>query len=133
MKQRDIQVLQEMGITYWQVRKPELFPEMQIPVIDLPESCKLLFITSDELDEHDGWLFGRILNSMKLTPEQALALPLEALEQVGEHHLVWCWFAGCQGVHPAGCQILTSSSLKAMHSNPATKKALWQQICSYDT
>ncbi|PSV44820.1 DNA polymerase III subunit psi [Photobacterium indicum] len=132
MKQRDIQVLQEMGLTYWQVRKPELFPNMQVPVIDLPESCKLLFITDDELNEHDAWLFGRILGSMKLTPEQALSLPLEAVEQVAEHHLIWCWFAGCQGAHPVGCQVLNSSSLQAMHSNPSSKKALWQQICSYD-
>ncbi|PSU46745.1 DNA polymerase III subunit psi [Photobacterium frigidiphilum] len=132
MKQRDIQVLQEMGLTYWQVRKPEFFPNMQVPVIDLPESCKLLFITDDELNEHDAWLFGRILGSMKLKPEQALSLPLEAVEQVAEHHLTWCWFAGCQGAHPVGCQVLNSSSLRAMHSNPSSKKALWQQICSYD-
>jgi DNA polymerase III subunit psi len=132
MKQRDIQVLQEMGLTYWQVRKPEFFPNMQVPVIDLPESCKLLFITDDELNEHDAWLFGRILGSMKLKPEQALSLPLEAVEQVAEHYLTWCWFAGCQGAHPVGCQVLNSSSLQAMHSNPSSKKALWQQICSYD-
>jgi DNA polymerase-3 subunit psi len=132
MKQRDIQVLQEMGLTYWQVRKPEFFPNMQVPVIDLPESCKLLFITDDELNEHDAVLFGRILCSMKLKPEQALSLPLEAVEQVAEHHLKWCWFAGCQGAHPVGCQVLNSSSLQAMHSNPSSKKALWQQICSYD-
>ena len=53
MKQRDIQVLQEMGLTYWQVRKPEIFPNQEIPVIDLPEHCKLLLITNDELNEHE--------------------------------------------------------------------------------
>ena len=133
MNQREIQVLQEMGLTYWQVRKPSFFPEMQVPVIDLPESCKLLFVCSDELNEHDSWLFGRILKSMKLRPEQALRLPPQAMDQIREHHLTWCWLAGCQAPHPAGCQLLTSVSLKQMHTNPASKKALWQQICSYDS
>jgi DNA polymerase-3 subunit psi len=133
MKQRDIQVLQEMGITYWQVRKPELFPNQVLPVINLPAECKLLFVTAEELNEHDAWLFGRILSSMKLTPQQALSLPLSALDQIEEHHLMWCWFAGCQGAHPTGCQVLNSASLKLMHNDPSSKKALWQQICSYDS
>ena len=66
MKQRDLQLMQEMGLTYWQVRKPDFYPGRELPAIDLPESCKLLFVCDDELDEHDRWLFGRILSSMKL-------------------------------------------------------------------
>ncbi|MEJ2765507.1 DNA polymerase III subunit psi [Photobacterium sp. MCCC 1A19761] len=133
MKQRDIQILHEMGLTYWQIRKPDFFPELEMPVIDLPESCKLLFVCEDELDDHDRWLFGRILNSMKLSPEQALMLPPQGVAQIRVHHLTWCWLAGCQAPHPAGCQVLTSMSLKQMHTNPASKKALWQQICSYES
>ncbi|MGR2768304.1 DNA polymerase III subunit psi [Photobacterium ganghwense] len=133
MKQRDLQLMKEMGLTYWQVRKPDFFPGWERSAIDLPVSCQLLFVCDDELDEHDRWLFGRILSSMKLSPEQAMALPSSAVELVREHHLTWCWVAGCETAHPAGCQLLTSISLKQMHTNPAAKKALWQQICSYDT
>ncbi|MGF1681061.1 DNA polymerase III subunit psi [Photobacterium minamisatsumaniensis] len=132
MKQRNLQLMQEMGLTYWQIRKPAFYPDMEIPSIDLPEACKLLFVCDDELDDHDKWLFGKILSSMKLTAEQALCLPPSAIEQVREHHLTWCWVAGCESPHPAGCQLLTSVSLKQMHTHPASKKALWQQICSYD-
>ncbi|OZS45873.1 DNA polymerase III subunit psi [Photobacterium sanguinicancri] len=132
MKQRDIQVLQEMGLTYWQVRKPECFPALEVPVINFPDDCKLLFITEETLTEHDAWLFGRILKSMKLTPEQALMLPPSALEQLGQHQLVWCWIAGCTVTAPVGVQALLSAALSTMHTNPAAKKALWQQICSYD-
>lgn len=133
MKQRDLQLMQEMGLIYWQVRKPDFYPGRELPAIDLPESCKLLFVCDDELDEHDRWLFGRILSSMKLTPDQALSLPAAAVEQVREHHLIWCWVAGGEAAHPSGCQLLTSISLTQMHTNPGSKKALWQQICSYDT
>ncbi len=133
MKQRDIQVLQEMGLTVWQIRNTELFPNLEVPTITLPEQCKLLFVSNDELSEHDAWLFGKILKSMKLAPEQALMLPLDALDQIGEHHLTWCWFAGCTGAQPDGCQVLNSVSLHLMHNDPSSKKALWQQICSYDS
>lgn len=133
MKQRDLQILHEIGLTYWQVRKPDFFPELETPVIDLPAHCKLLFVCEDELDEHDRWLFGRILKSMKLTPAQALMLPPQGVEQIRAHQLTWCWLAGCQAAHPAGCQLLTSAALKQMHTNPASKKALWQQICSYES
>lgn len=124
--------MQEMGLTYWQVRKPDFFPDREVPAIDLPETCKLLFVCDDPLDEQDRWLFGRILLSMKLTPEQALLLPPSATELIREHHLTWCWQAGCTAPHPAGCQLLTSVPLKQMHTHPSAKKALWQQICSYD-
>ncbi|OAN14199.1 DNA polymerase III subunit psi [Photobacterium jeanii] len=132
MKQRDIQVLQEMGLTYWQIRKPACFPALEVPVINLPDDCQLLFVTPDPLNEHDAWLFGRILKSMKLTSEQALMLPPSAVDQLGQHQLVWCWFAGCEVAAPAGVQVLNSDALATMHTNPTAKKALWQQICSYD-
>ncbi|KKD01810.1 DNA polymerase III subunit psi [Photobacterium halotolerans] len=132
MQQRDMQLLQEMGLTHWQIRKPECFPAWAQSVIDLPDSCQLLLVTPDEMDEHDAWLFGNILRSMKLSPEQALTLPPHALSELGEHHLTWCWFAGCQGVEPSDCQILHSASLRQMHDHPASKKALWQQICAFN-
>ncbi|GAB6261552.1 DNA polymerase III subunit psi [Photobacterium sp. CCB-ST2H9] len=132
MQQRDIQILQEMGLTSWQIRKPDCFPDLSQPVIDLPESCQLLFVTSEALDEHDAWLFGNILRSMKLTPDQALALPPHALPDLGEHHLTWCWFAGCESVAPSDCHILHSAALSQMHDHPADKKALWQQICAFN-
>ena len=132
MKQRDLQLMKAIGLTYWQIRKPGFYPEQEQPVIDLPETCQLLFVCDDELDEHDRWLFGRILGSMKLQPEQALCIPAAAVEQIREHHLKWCWVAGCEAAHPADSQLLTSASLKSMHTNPGAKKALWQQICSYD-
>ena len=68
MKQRDLQLMKAIGLTYWQVRKPGFFPDQEQPVIDLPDSCQLLFVCDEELDEHDRWLFGRILGSMKLHP-----------------------------------------------------------------
>ncbi|MDO6704737.1 DNA polymerase III subunit psi [Photobacterium sp. 1_MG-2023] len=132
MQQRDIQILQEMGLSAWQIRKPDCFPSLTQSVIDLPAQCRLLFVTAETLDEHDAWLFGNILRSMKLTPEQALSLPPHALSELGKHHLIWCWFAGCDGVAPSDCRVLHSESLRLMHEKPASKKALWQQICAFN-
>ena len=132
MKSRDIALLQQMGITYWQVRRPDFYPERAVATIDLPAGCRLLFVNDDTLTEQDAWLFGRILHSMKLSPDQALTLPSHCIDNIGEHHLQWCWFAGCDGREPMGTQRLQSCSLAHMHDHPLTKKALWQQICSYD-
>ncbi|WP_413112956.1 DNA polymerase III subunit psi [Thaumasiovibrio sp. DFM-14] len=126
------QRLTAMGLQRWQLRHPHYYSQYRPTLIDLPASCRLLFVCDEPLNEHDGWLFGRILASMKLSPEQALQLSSQALEQLGEHQLTWCWFAGCSGTAPAGVNVLTSVSLAQMAQQPAHKKQLWQQICGYE-
>ncbi|WP_087021955.1 DNA polymerase III subunit psi [Thaumasiovibrio subtropicus] len=127
------QRLKAMGLQRWQLRHPHFYPDYQQPVINLPDEVVLLFVSDATLNEHDAWLFGRILASMKLEPEQARQLTSDGALQLGEHQLQWVWFAGCEGNAPTGVNVLSSIPLAEMHQQPNAKKQLWQQICSYDS
>ncbi|WP_407332267.1 DNA polymerase III subunit psi [Enterovibrio sp. 27052020O] len=129
----DLQRLKEMGITVWDVRQPDVLSVNMTKAIALPASCKLLFVSDSAPNEHEAWLFGKILASMKLTSEQALRLPARALSTLGEHSLEWCWCAGVP-THPiAGVKALASPALSALNDDQNAKKALWKQIKSYES
>ncbi|OOF25785.1 hypothetical protein BZJ19_07060 [Salinivibrio proteolyticus] len=127
----DIQRLQAMGLSVWQLRHPELYGREQ-EVIQLPENCQLLLVCDDPLSEQDAWLLGNILKSMKLEADMARQLPHAALAALGDHHLVWCWYIGEPEVVIDGVHTLRSLPLAQMHDNPAAKRDLWRQICQYD-
>ncbi|MDD1783923.1 DNA polymerase III subunit psi [Enterovibrio sp. ZSDZ35] len=124
----DLQRLKEMGISVWEVRRADVFPNQPQQTITLPVGCKLLLICDNQPEEQDAWLFGKILSSMKLTPEDALRLPADALLAITDHNLEWCWFAGCDGDAPHGTKKLTSPSLSLLQHDQNAKKALWHQI-----
>ncbi|WP_028023813.1 DNA polymerase III subunit psi [Enterovibrio calviensis] len=128
----DLQRLKEMGITVWDVKRPDLFPNNADKAIALPSSCKLLFVSDAELSVQDAWLFGKILASMKLSPEQALSLPSRAVANLGEHSLNWCWFAGVSVQTLSGVNSLSSPALSILNDDQDAKKALWKQIKRYE-
>ncbi|MEZ8143758.1 DNA polymerase III subunit psi [Enterovibrio norvegicus FF-454] len=128
----DLQRLKEMGITVWDIRHPVVFPENMTTAITLPPSCKLLFVSESAPNDHEAWLFGKILASMKLTPEQALRLPPRALSALGEHSLEWSWFSGVSAQALPNVKALSSPSLSALNDDQNAKKALWKQIKNYE-
>ncbi|GLR76694.1 DNA polymerase III subunit psi [Aliivibrio sifiae] len=132
MPKQALQFLNEMDISVWQVRQTEYFATLENSTISLPETCQLLFIASAVPTERDAFLFGKVLASMKLLPEQALFLPSESLEYVAEHHLTWCWFSGVAITELEGVQTLSSPPLSEMHTDTQSRRDLWRQICSYD-
>lgn len=132
MPQQALQFLNEMNISVWQVRQPEFFPALEASTISLPETCQLLFVAPAIPTERDAFLFGKVLASMKLLPEQALFLPSESLEYLAEHHLTWCWFSGVPVTELEEVKALSSPLLSEMHANTQSRRDLWRQICSYD-
>ncbi|PKF51885.1 DNA polymerase III subunit psi [Enterovibrio nigricans] len=124
----DLQRLNEMGITVWDVRRTGFFPNQKAKAVALPASCKLLLVCESQPDEQDAELFGKILSSMKLSPEEALRVQPEVLSAVSEHSLEWCWFAGCEGEALSGTKKLTSPSLSMLQHDQNAKKVLWHQI-----
>ncbi len=132
MQPREIALLQQMGLGYWQIRHPDLFPNYQPETITLPESCRLLLVFNGQWQTEDVALLKRILQSFALTLEDTLCLPTTSLDRLGEHHLAWCWFVDCQGSAPVGVNILRSTSLQKLQQHPELKKDLWRQICAYD-
>lgn len=132
MQPRDIALLQKMGLGYWQIRRPELFPDYRPQTITLPRSCRILLVFDGQWTQETQTFLTRILASMKLRLDEALCLPTTALDQLGEHHLTWCWFIDCQGSEPVGVRVLRSVGLTQLQQQPELKKDLWQQICAYD-
>lgn len=127
----DIQRLQAMGLDVWQLRHPAIYDQTH-EVIQLPDACQLLLVCDTPLSEKDAWLFGNILKSMKLRPEQARQLPHAALSALGEHRLTWCWYIDTPDVIIDGVRRLDSIPLAQMHDNPTAKRDLWRQICQYE-
>ena len=132
MPKQALQFLNEMDVSVWQVRQPEYFSALETQTISLPETCQLLFVAPTVPTERDAFLFGKVLASMKLLPEQALFLPSESLEYLAEHHLTWCWFSGVPVTELEEVKALSSPLLSEMHTNTQSRRDLWRQICSYD-
>ncbi|CED70584.1 DNA polymerase III subunit psi [Aliivibrio wodanis] len=132
MPQQALQFLNEMDISVWQVRQTQYFPTLEANTLSVPKTCQLLFIAPAIPTDRDAFLFGKVLASMKLIPEQALFLPSESLEYLGEHHLTWCWFSGVAPTELEGVRALSSPLLSEMHTNTQSRRDLWRQICSYD-
>ncbi len=121
-----------MGISVWQLRRPEVFLTDPMPKIALPEDCQLLFVSAHPPSEKDISLFEKILKTMKLNLEQSMYLPPDSIKYLQVHQLKWCWFADCdhqnlpQSLHRL--HTIHSCSLKLLESDLGEKKRLWQQI-----
>lgn len=128
----DVQRLKEMGIPVWELRRPELYSGIAAQDIVLPQTCQILLVSDSLPNQQDAWLFGKILASMKLVPEQARQLPPSALPLIKQHALKWVWFCGTSAQSLDGAWVLSSPSLAVLQHDQAAKKALWQQIKRYD-
>ncbi len=123
----DVQRLKNMGISVWALRKPEHYPLHQQKII-LPSTCRLLLVSDSIPDEADAWLFGKIIASMQVAPEEAMYLSPLAFSLIETHTLDWCWFAGCALQSIENVHVLTSLSLSHLQTDMRAKKDLWQQI-----
>ncbi|PFG55436.1 DNA polymerase III psi subunit [Vibrio sp. ES.051] len=126
------QYLHEMGISTWELVHPDRLIGYQAPNVDLPSSCKLLLVSPVCPENETVILFEKILKSMKLTLDQAMHLEPERLSLLDKHELEWVWFAGCEATTLLNTKRLTSPLLKEIDGNNQQKRALWQQICSYN-
>lgn len=124
----DLQRLTEMGITVWELRRPELFNQKTPERISLPDTCKLLFVCDQFPTGQDLELFTKILSSINLLPNQTVHLSHQALSTLTEHALQWCWFVDCDPIIFDGVRNLHSQALSKIYIDQNAKKQLWQQI-----
>jgi len=126
------QYLHEMGISSWELVHPDRLAGYPLPKINLQRSCKLLLISPVCPEKETAALFENILKSIKLTLDQALHIEPERFPLLGWHELEWVWFAGCEANILPGTKQLISPLLQDIDGNSQQKRALWQQICSYN-
>ncbi|MGF1722212.1 DNA polymerase III subunit psi [Vibrio kyushuensis] len=133
MSQTELQYLQEMGIDTWQLSHPERIEGYQSPHFNLPSSCKLLLVSCERPSGELAVMFERVLKSIKLSLDQALHIYPEQLASLGEHQLTWIWYAGEASVEGAiTAKKLESPLLSSINGHNEHRRALWQQICSYE-
>ncbi|MBW3694218.1 DNA polymerase III subunit psi [Vibrio sp. T187] len=132
MPQTELQYLQEMGISYWELEHPERLAGYNVQPLSLPESCKLLLVSSEKPSGELAVMFERVLKSIKLNLDQALHITPSEFSAVDASSLEWVWFAGCSAPDSASGKVLQSPLLSDIDGNNQQRRALWQQICSYD-
>lgn len=129
---RSIAMLQEMGLTVWQLRKPERVNAH--PEINIPENCRLLFVAPEFPENDELELLVKIALSMGVSAEEVYYLTSEQLQLLDTpQEIAWLWFCGEEKcAHSLICnRQIASHRLSALKENPLFKKQLWQQIKQY--
>ena len=120
--------LQEMGITCWQVRKPELFSyEVGKKHLDLSRYTLLVLIDEAEFAHP---LMSKILKAFNFAPEQVYHCSMVEFEALEGTLPEYIWSTLGEMNQPYGHKVLNSVPISQLASNPQQKKALWEQFCA---
>lgn len=129
MVTRRDELLQQLGITQWVLRRPAV---LQGEVaISLSDDIRLLIVTQQP-PRLDDPLLGDILRSMGLIVQQTFILTPEQVTMLVENTKCASWRLGIsEPLALVGVQ-LHSPVLSELYQDAAAKRALWQQICHYE-
>lgn len=130
MKHQQAVYLQEMGITRWQVRKPDLFSQSDAAEsVDLSR-YSLLVLCSEADFAHP--LMAKILSAFNFPADAVYHCSMAQFEnQQGVlPEYIWSTFGPVN--QPFGHKLLTSPPLPELENDPQEKKALWKQFCAFN-
>ncbi len=133
MQRRDLNYLDEMGFEYYQLNQPQKVSSHSPNYFSLSENCKLLFVSINVPNGSTLVMFDKVMKSMGLTTEMSLHVLPSDLSRVDLSRIEWIWFAGCSPNFDVGCKLLQTPVLEDIEGNNAQRRALWQQICSYQS
>ena len=123
-------LLQQMGITQYQLRRPRAL-QGEIAV-RLTPGTKLIIVADVAPGLHEP-LVRDVLHVLDLQPAQVMALTPDQLQMLPESLDCAGWLIGIDGPHPFSAVALHSASLNELSSSGAAKRALWQQMCNHDS
>ncbi|PJC86133.1 DNA polymerase III subunit psi [Vibrio sp. HA2012] len=128
--------LNEMQIDSWELLHPERlsgYVRSDLPVT-LPGECELLLVSPVLPVQEEAAYLDKVLASMQLNLGQVRHIyPQQfAMVDLTVHRPKWVWFAGCESCDVSSVQILSSPMLTDIRGSNPHRRALWQQICSYD-
>lgn len=130
MQHQQAVYLQEMGITRWQVRKPNLFSHSDATEqLDLSR-YSLLVLCSEADFSHP--LMAKILNAFHFSADSVYHCSMAQFEdqQGALPEYIWSTFGAIN--QPFGHKLLTSPPISQLENNPKEKKALWKQFCAFN-
>lgn len=118
--------LQEMGITRWQLRKPQLFPNYN-PVSDISHAS--LLVVCDDKDINNP-LMKKILTAFSVKRDQVTYFSMQEFEdyQGTLPNLIWSTLGDVSALPEHN--ILTSPDLTTLSEDHKAKQSLWKQFCA---
>ncbi|MGL4455510.1 MAG: DNA polymerase III subunit psi [Plesiomonas sp.] len=127
MSERRDWILQQMGITQWQLRQPAALQGDAAVRVDAQIQ---LIVVAAELPT--GRLFEDVLRTLQVTSEHVCHVRPAQYDFLHVEHACWLWLMGSEGVPLSGCRQLYSAALSTLVDSDVAKKQLWQQIVGYE-
>lgn len=133
--------LEEMQIDQWIIHRPDnLVYGKDTRVISLSDDCRLLLVASGIPVGNDVEFFAKVAKSFGVALSQAQFIQASALDNVEVNDSTeWIWLTGMpeaaiQAVKQRwpNKKILSSLPLNQINGNNIERRALWQQIKSYE-
>lgn len=123
-------LLQQMGITQYRLHRPRVL-QGEVAVRLSPET-RLLIITAETLSLTHVFLQD-ILRSLALCEQQVMILPVRQLAMLPAALTCAVWLLGIEADKQYADVQLVTPPLADLIDNSAAKRALWQQITTYDS
>lgn len=125
MSQRRDKLLQQLGITQWQLRRPDALKGL----VGSPLLSTIRFVLlADPLPSLSTPLLQDVLRTLQLTEQQVHCCTPASLAVLPKAALYWS--LGDWAVKPPS-KMLLSPPLSDLLSSAQAKRQLWQQICHY--
>jgi len=123
-------LLQQMGITQYQLRRPRVL-QGEIAVTLLP-GTRLILVAEHAPDLQEP-LIRDVLRALEIEPAQVMTLTPEQLPMLPEKVDCAGWLLGVESEHPFNGILFTTAVFNEVISSGAAKRALWQQMCNHDS
>ncbi|MGP2501687.1 DNA polymerase III subunit psi [Pantoea ananatis] len=123
-------LLQQMGITQYQLRRPRLL-QGEIAVRLLPDTQ--LIIVAENPPGLQEPILRDVLHTLSLKPTQVMTVTPDQLQMLPETLNCAGWLLGVESEQTFNGVALTSASFNELLSSGAARRALWQQMCEHDS
>ncbi|WP_414057178.1 DNA polymerase III subunit psi [Pantoea dispersa] len=123
-------LLQQMGITQYQLRRPRVL-QGEIAVTLTPDTR--LVLVAEQAPDLQEPLVRDVLRTLSIQPGQVMTLTPEQLPMLPEQVDCAGWLLGVTSDHPFKGITFTSAVFNELISSGAAKRALWQQMCNHDS
>ncbi|BBL32051.1 DNA polymerase-3 subunit psi [Pantoea sp. PA1] len=123
-------LLQQMGITQYQLRRPRVL-QGEIAVRLLPDTQ--LIIVAENPPGLQEPILRDVLHTLSLKPTQVMTVTPDQLQMLPETLNCAGWLLGIESEQTFNGVALTSASFNELLSSGAARRALWQQMCEHDS
>lgn len=123
-------LLQQMGITQYQLRRPRVL-QGEIAVRLLPDTQ--LIIVAENLPGLQEPFLRDVLHTLGLKPTQVMTVTPDQLQMLPETLNCAGWLLGVESEQSFNGVALSSASFNELLSSGAARRALWQQMCEHDS